>query len=112
MVARDDNLCDPDENEKDENRPLCFGLHGKVRLARLLFRKNRTIGIGCAGNFGSGRLTKNRHGGSRDGWWCVDRSRLGALVWFGSGQDVGAGGQGKIVEFSGGIELAIGTAGL
>ena len=40
-MSRDDNLRQLNENEKDENRPVCFGLHAKVRFARLLLCENR-----------------------------------------------------------------------
>ena len=55
MLSRDDNLRELDENQKDENRPIRFGLHAKVRFTRLLCCESRI---------------KNRQGGSPDGWWC------------------------------------------
>ena len=41
MLSRDDNLRELDENQKDENRQIRFGLHTKVRFTRLLCCENR-----------------------------------------------------------------------
>ena len=41
MLSRDDNLRELDENQKDENRQIRFGLHAKVRFTRLLCCENR-----------------------------------------------------------------------
>ena len=43
LFVRHINLRCLDKNEKDENRPLRFGLHDRVRLLPLGWRINRTI---------------------------------------------------------------------
>ena len=41
MLSRDANLRELDENQKDENRPIRFGLHAKVRFTHPLCCENR-----------------------------------------------------------------------